>query len=86
MVNQTRIDTNNHSFIMAIAGIIDPNERSLGEVSVSAIDLLFSDYRECVDLILIYLSGMMISSGNLRFLKSVSIEDREVKVFCQQLA
>lgn len=45
-------------------------------VTVSAIDVLFSDYRKCLDLIFIYLPGMMISTGNLRLLKLASIADK----------
>jgi hypothetical protein len=44
-------------------------------VAVSAIDVLFSDYPKCLDLIFIYLPGLMISTGNPRFLKHVSIEE-----------
>jgi hypothetical protein len=36
----------------------------------------FPDYQECMDLIFIYLPGLMISSGSPRFLKHVSDEDR----------
>ncbi len=45
-------------------------------VAISAIDVLFSDYPKRLDLIFIYLLGPMISTGNLRFLKHASIEDR----------
>ncbi len=46
--------------------------------SVPAIDVLFSDHPECLDLIFIYLSGLMIAIGNLRLLKQASVEDKEV--------
>ena len=45
-------------------------------IAISAIDVLFSDYPKCLDLIFIYLSGLMISTGNPRFLKHVSIKDK----------
>jgi hypothetical protein len=45
-------------------------------VAISAIDVLFSDHPKCLDLIFIYLSGLMISIGNLRLLKHASIEDK----------
>ena len=45
-------------------------------VAISAIDVPFYHYPKCLDLIFIYPSGLMISTGNLRFLKHASIEDR----------
>jgi hypothetical protein len=33
-------------------------------VAISAIDMLFSDHQKCLDLIFIYLSGLMISNDN----------------------
>ena len=33
-----------------------------------AIDVPFSDHQKCLDLILIYLSGLMISIGNLQII------------------
>ena len=45
-------------------------------VSISAINVLLSDYPKRLDLIFIYLLGLMISSGNLRFQKYASIEGR----------
>jgi hypothetical protein len=45
-------------------------------VAISAIEVLFSDYPKCLDLIFIYLPGMRISIGNLRFLKHASIKDK----------
>jgi hypothetical protein len=47
-------------------------------VTVSAIDLLFSDHQKSLDLIFIYLPGLVISIGNLRILKHASVEDRSV--------
>jgi hypothetical protein len=46
------------------------------KVRISAIDVLFSGYRKYLDLIFIYLPSMMISTGNLRFLKPTSIVDK----------
>jgi hypothetical protein len=45
-------------------------------VTISDIDVVFSDYQESLDLIFKYLSGMMIPIGNLQFLKRASIEDK----------
>jgi hypothetical protein len=45
-------------------------------VSISAIDVFFSGYPKSLDLIFIYLSGLMISIGNLRILKRASVEDK----------
>jgi hypothetical protein len=41
--------------------------------TISAIDVLFSDHPKCLGLMFIYVSGLMISIGNLRFLKHTSI-------------
>ena len=43
---------------------------------ISAIDVLFSDHPKCLDLIFIYLSGLMISIENLRLLKHASVADK----------
>jgi hypothetical protein len=48
-------------------------------VWISAIDVLFSDHPKCLDLIFIYLSGLMISIENLRLLKHTSVADKQVK-------
>jgi hypothetical protein len=48
----------------------------IAEVRVSAIDVLFSDHPKCLDLIFIYLSGLMISIGNLRLLMHPSFTDK----------
>jgi hypothetical protein len=45
-------------------------------VTISAIDVLFSDHPKCLDLIFIYLSGLMISIGNLRLMNHASVEDK----------
>ena len=45
-------------------------------VSISAIDVFFLGYPKSLDLIFIYLSGLMISIGNLRILKRASVEGR----------
>jgi len=50
-------------------------ELVFSEGSVSAIDVFFSGYPKSLDLIFIYLSGLMISNGNFRFLKHVSIKE-----------
>jgi hypothetical protein len=44
-------------------------------VTISAIDVFFSGYPKSLDLIFIYLSGLMISTGNLRFLKHASVAE-----------
>ncbi len=59
-----------------IFSIINRKEPSLYEVSLLAIDVLFSDYQECLDLVFIYLSGLMISIGDLRLLKHASVVDK----------
>ena len=38
---------------------------NIKKVWISAIDMLFSDHPKYLDLIFIYLSGLMISIGNL---------------------
>jgi hypothetical protein len=48
----------------------------IAEVSIAAIDALFSGYPKYLDLLFIYLPSMMISTGNLRFLKPTSIVGR----------
>jgi hypothetical protein len=58
----------------AIAEENEP-ELSFSEGSISAIDVLFSDHPKCLHLIFIYLSGLMISIGNLRLLKYASVEE-----------
>jgi hypothetical protein len=45
-------------------------------VAISDIDVLFSDHPKCLDLIFIYLSGLMISIEHLRFLKHTSVADK----------
>jgi len=57
----------------------DDAEIFLGEVSLFTIDPLFSDHPKSLDLIFIYLSGLMISIGNLRLLKHASAVDKFVK-------
>jgi hypothetical protein len=54
-------------------------EPSLGVGSLSAIDVLFSDCPKSLDLIFIYLPGLIISTRNPRFLRHASIEDKQVK-------
>jgi hypothetical protein len=44
-------------------------------VAISTINLQFLNHRKRLDLIFIYLPGIMISTGSLRFLKYASIED-----------
>jgi hypothetical protein len=44
-------------------------------VSISAIDVLFPDHPKCLDLMFIYVSGLMISIGNLELLKLASIAE-----------
>ncbi len=51
-------------------------KRLVLEVSIVAIDVLFSDYPKSLDLILTYLPGLMISTGNLRLLKLALIADK----------
>ena len=46
-----------------------------GDLTISAIDALFSDHQKCLNLILVYLSGLMISTGNLGLLSHASAED-----------
>jgi hypothetical protein len=48
----------------------------VAEVSIAAINVLFSDHQKCLDLIFIYLSGLMISIGNLRFLWNALTENK----------
>jgi hypothetical protein len=55
-------------------GISKPH-RATSLVTISAIDVLFSDHPKCLDLIFIYLSDLMFSIGNLRLLKHASIAD-----------
>jgi len=45
-------------------------------VAISAIDVFFSGYPKSLDLIFIYLSGLMISIGYLRILKHASVDDK----------
>jgi len=45
-------------------------------IGISVIGVLFADYSKCLDFIFIYLPNLMISTGNLRFLKHTSIEDK----------
>ena len=52
---------------------------SITEVTVSAINLQFFNHLKCLDLIFIYLSGLMIFIGNMRLLKYASVVDKQVK-------
>lgn len=63
--------------------IVTRAEKAKLKLHVSAINLVFSNLPKCFDLIFIYLVGLTISIGNLRFLKhalrrslSVSISDQ----------
>jgi hypothetical protein len=44
--------------------------------SISAIDVLFLHHPKCLDLLFIYLSGLMTSIVNLQLLKHASVEDK----------
>ena len=44
-------------------------------VTISAIDPLFSDHPKCLDLIFLYLSGLMIFTGNLRLVNHASVAE-----------
>ena len=46
-----------------------------GEVSISAINFQFFSHRKCLDLILIYLPGLMVSTGNDRILLQSDFAD-----------
>jgi hypothetical protein len=63
-----------HKFLMDSQRILKPRGVT-PLVVISAIDVLFSDHPKYLDLIFIYLSGLMISVGNLRFLKHAWVED-----------
>jgi len=65
-------------FVPTIRGSLIERESGPG-AWISAIDSLFSDHPKSLDLISIYLSGLMISFGNLRLLKHASIADNSVK-------
>jgi hypothetical protein len=49
---------------------------SIAEVSTFAIYLQFFNHRKCLDLIFIYLLGLMISTGNPRLPELASIADK----------
>ena len=61
-------------------GIAGSNKNDIPGVRIAAIDVLFSDYPKCLDLIFIYLSGLMVSIRNLRLFKHPSFTDKWVKV------
>jgi hypothetical protein len=64
------------AFCEVIFSCISP-KNLLGDFFDSlAIDVLFSDRPKCLDLIFIYLSGLMISIGNLRLLMHPSFTDK----------
>jgi hypothetical protein len=47
-------------------------------VHISAINLLFSDHQKCLDLIFIYLSGLMIFIRNLRLINHAPVAEKRV--------
>jgi len=49
-------------------------------VIISAIHVLFSDHPKCLDLIFMYLSGLMIYIGNLRLVKHASVAGETVAI------
>jgi hypothetical protein len=65
-------------------GTFPERENGLGEVElplqqevlVSAIGVLLSDHPKCLDLIFMYLSGLMISIGSLRLMNHAFVVDK----------
>ena len=63
------------AFCEVISFCISP-KNLLGDFFDSlAMHVLFSDHPKCLDLISVYLSGLMISIGNLRLMNHASVAE-----------